>query len=275
MTGSRIARQWLLPLMLAAAAALAQAPAPQITEYKPEVGQAGKDVVWVPSPQALVDKMLDMAMLTPADFLMDLGSGDGITVITAAKRGARALGVEYNADMVALSRRNAAAAGVSDRATFIEADIFETDLSRANVITMFLLPDLNLRLRPEILRLKPGTRVVSNSFKMGDWEPEEVVELGCGTYCTAFLWLVPAQVTGTWKSSEGELRLTQIYQKVSGTLSVGNMVALIVGGALRADDIRFFAGAKEYRGKVANGQIKGTVTIGGKSQAFSAQKLDD
>lgn len=272
MTGSGIARQWLLPLMLAVFAVGVHAQAPEIPDYKPVVGQTGKDVVWLPSPQALVDKMLDMAMLTPADFVMDLGSGDGITVITAAKRGARALGIEYNPEMVALSRRNAAAAGVTDTATFIEADIFETDLSRASVITLFLLPELNLRLRPEILKLKPGTRVVSNSFKMGDWDPDETFELGCGTYCTAFLWLVPAQVAGKWKLAKGELRLNQIYQKLDGTLRIGNVMVPIAGGSLRADEISFSAGVAKYRGKVANGKIKGTVTILGKTAAFSARR---
>jgi hypothetical protein len=271
MTVSGIARQWLLPLMLAAAGVQAQAP--EIPDYKPDIGQAGKDVVWVPSPQALVDKMLDMAMLTPADFVMDLGSGDGITVISAAKRGARALGIEYNPDLVALSRRRAAAAGVSDRATFIEADIFETDLSRASVITLFLLPELNLRLRPEILKLKPGTRVVSNSFRMGDWNPDEASELGCSTYCSAFLWFVPAQVAGVWKLAQGELRLTQIYQKVGGTLVIGNRMVPVAGGSLRGDEISFSAGVTEYRGKVVNGEIKGTAKSSGKTAAFSAQKI--
>jgi hypothetical protein len=264
-------RQWLLPLIFAAAGVQAQAPG--IPDYKPYIGQVGKDVVWVPSPQALVDKMLDMAKLTPDDFVMDLGSGDGVTVITAARRGARALGIEYNPDLVALSRRNAAAAGVSDKATFIEADIFETDLSQASVITLFLLPELNLRLRPEILKLKPGTRVVSNSFRMGDWDPDESSELGCSIYCSAFLWLVPAQVAGTWKLAQGELRLTQHYQKVGGTLSIGNRMSPIVGGSLRADEISFSAGVAEYRGRVDNGEIKGTVTSGARKAAFSASLM--
>jgi len=272
MTGSRIARQWLLPLLFAVFAAGAHAQTAEVPGYQPYIGQTGKDVVWVPSPQALVDKMLDMAMVTPADFVMDLGSGDGITVIAAAKRGVCALGVEYNPDMVALSRRNAAAAGVSDRATFIEADIFETDLSRASVITLFLLPELNLKLRPEILKLKPGTRIVSNSFRMGDWDPDETSELGCSTYCSAFLWLVPARVEGDWTLEQGVLRLTQNYQKLGGTLKSGNTMVPIAGGSLRGDDISFSAGSAEYRGKVATDEIKGTVTSGGKTTAFSARR---
>ncbi len=171
-------------LLALSAAALIAAAAPAFAQnaatsaFEPQVGQEGKDVVWVPTPQALVDKMLDMAKLTPKDFLMDLGSGDGRTVITAAKRGAHAVGIEYNPDMVELSRRNAAAAGVGERAQFRKADLFETDLSKASVITMFLLPDINLKLRPKILALKPGTRVVSNTFTMGEWKADETAHLG-------------------------------------------------------------------------------------------------
>src|SRR5439155_5444587 len=155
--------------------------------YQPEVGQPGKDVVWVPTPQALVDKMLDMAKVTPNDYVIDLGSGDGRTVITAAKRGARAHGIEYNPDMVNLSERNAVAQGVSDRATFAKADIFESDFSQATVITMFLLPEINLKLRPKILKLRPGTRIVSNTFTMEEWMPDEtaVVTSECVAWCTA------------------------------------------------------------------------------------------
>jgi len=226
--------------------------------------------VWVPSPQELVDKMLDMAKVTPQDYLMDLGSGDGRTVVTAAKRGVRALGVEFNPDMVALSKRNAAKAGVSDKASFIEADIFRTDLSHATVITLFLLTDLNLKLRPTILTLKPGTRIVSNTFRMGDWEPEETVELGCDTYCTAYLWIVPARVEGRWKTAQGELALKQEYQKVSGTLKSGNVSAPISRGRLRGDQISFMAAGAEYRGRVNGGTIEGTVKSAGKSTSWKA-----
>src|SRR5688572_17360769 len=145
----------------------------QTKPFEPQSGQAGKDVVWVPTPQPLVEKMLDMAKLTPQDFHMDLGSGDGRTVITAAKRGARSMGVEYNPDMVALSQRNAKEAGVSDRATFVQADLFETDFSKANVVTLFLLPSINIRLRPKILDMRPGTRIVSNTFTMEDWQADD------------------------------------------------------------------------------------------------------
>src|SRR5215510_11621445 len=141
--------------------------------FEPTVGQAGKDVVWVPSPDQLVQKMLDMAKVTSQDLVMDLGSGDGRTVIMAAKRGATAIGVEYNPDMVTLSRANAQQQGVTGKVTFVQADLFQTDLSKPTVITMFLLPSINMKLRPTLLNLKPGTRIVSNSFTMEDWEPDQ------------------------------------------------------------------------------------------------------
>jgi SAM-dependent methyltransferase len=182
----------------------------QTTEtYKPKLRQPGKDVIWVPTPQALVDTMLDMAKVTPEDLVMDLGSGDGTIVITAAKRGARAIGIEYNPDLVLLSRNVAAAQGVGERATFMQADLFTVDLSNATVVTMFLLQSINLKLRPTLLELKPGTRIVSNSFDMGEWTPDEkkmIGPAGCFNRCTAMLWIVPAKAQGTWKTSQGLLR---------------------------------------------------------------------
>jgi SAM-dependent methyltransferase len=259
-------------LILSAAASCAFAQAQSTQEFHPEVGQHGKDVVWVPSPDQLVDKMLDMAKVTPKDFVMDLGSGDGRTVIAAAKRGAHALGVEYNPDMVALSKRNAAKAGVSDKAGFVEADIFQTDLSKATVVTLFLLTDLNLRLRPRLLSLKPGTRVVSNTFRMGDWEPDQIVELGCDTYCTAYLWIVPARVEGRWQTAQGELTLKQEFQKVSGTLRSGNTSTPILRGSLRGDQLAFLAGGSEYHGRVIGGSIEGTVKSSGKAEPWKATR---
>jgi precorrin-6B methylase 2 len=224
--------------------------------FEPQVGQAGKDVVWVPTPQAVVDKMLDMAKVTKNDVVMDLGSGDGRTVITAAKRGARAMGIEYNPDMVALSQKNAAAAGVSDRATFMKADLFETDLTKADVITMFLLPSINLKLRPTILNLKPGTRVASNTFTMEDWQADEVATItdGCASsWCTALFWIVPAKVGGTWTTPSGDLTLTQTFQMLGGTL--GNQA---IQGRMRGADITFTAGTTTYTGVVSGSTIKGT-----------------
>src|SRR5438874_9083631 len=224
MAASAFIRRSALAFLLAAFSALAFAQAQKApASFEPTVGQEGKDVVWVPTPQAVVDKMLDMAKVTASDYVMVLGSGDGRTVITAAKRGARALGVEYNPDMVELSKRNAEAEGVTSRAQFVKADLFQTDFSKATVITMFLLPDINLKLRPKILNLKPGTRIVSNSFTMGDWSEDDtvVVKDGCTSYCTAYLWIVPAKVEGTWQLPDGELALKQTYQMISGSLKRG------------------------------------------------------
>jgi precorrin-6B methylase 2 len=234
----------------------------QTKPFEPQVGQPGKDVVWVPTSQALVDKMLDLAKVGPNDILYDLGSGDGRTVITAAKRGARAFGIEYNPDMVELSKKNAAAAGVKeDRATFMKADLFETDFSKATVITMFLLPDINLRLRPKILDMRPGTRIVSNTFTMGEWEADvtETVSEGCTTWCTALHWIVPAKVEGAWKMAPGgELALTQTFQKLSGTLRNGGNTSPITEGKMRGDEITFKAGGTTYTGRVSGNTIKGT-----------------
>src|SRR5262247_3531343 len=217
MNQSLFLRQSLLALCLALLLGYGLARAQPAKEYEPSVGQEGKDVVWVPTLQALVDKMLDMAKVTPKDYVIDLGSGDGRTVITAAKRGAKALGIEYNPDMVELSKRNAAKEGVADKATFQKADLFESDFSQATVITMFLLPDINIKLRPKILDMKPGTRIASNTFTMGDWKADQTVNLstadGCETsWCTALLWIVPAKVAGTHKIPQGEVTFKQNFQ---------------------------------------------------------------
>jgi SAM-dependent methyltransferase len=245
-----------------------------LSQFTPQVGQPGKDVVWVPTSQALVDKMLDMAKLTPQDFVMDLGSGDGRTVITAAKRGARAMGIEYNPDMVELSKQNATAAGVGDKATFAKADLFETDLSRASVITMFLLPDINIRLRPKILGLKPGTRIVSNTFTMGEWEADETDHVGgdCGSWCTALLWIVPAKVEGTWKFPQSELKLTQAFQTVGGSLDAGSASGIVTNGRIRGDQITFTVGGGQFSGRVNGDVIDGTLTANGRTSPWKATR---
>jgi len=262
-------------MLLSALAATAHAqPQPANDQYEPRVGQEGKDVVWVPSPQALVNKMLDMAKVTPKDYVIDLGSGDGRTVITAAKRGAKALGIEYNPEMVELSKRNAAKEGVSDKATFVKADLFESDLSQATVITMFLLPDINIKLRHKILDLKPGTRIVSNTFTMGEWAADETATVNgdCVSYCNALFWIVPAKVTGTWQLPQGELTLKQTFQMVSGTLKSGNNTTQIANGRLRGDQISFTAGGAQYTGRVNGNAIEGTLK-GGSNGKWSATRL--
>jgi SAM-dependent methyltransferase len=232
--------------------------------FEPQVGQQGKDVVWVPTPQSLVDRMLDLAKVTAQDVVMDLGSGDGRTVITAAKRGATATGIEYNPEMVELSKTNATAAGVSPaKAAFMKADLFETDLTKASVITMFLLPQINLKLRPTILNLKPGTRVVSNTFTMDDWTPDETATIteDCTSWCTALLWIVPAKVEGTWRMGQGELTLTQTFQQIKGTLRNGGN-SMPVEGKLLGEQISFRAGSTEYSGRVTATGMQGSQTSG-------------
>ena len=239
-------------LSFVAATAFAQTkPEP----YKPQSGQEGKDVVWVPTPQPLVEKMLDLAKVTPQDVVMDLGSGDGRTVITAAKRGATAIGVEFNPKMVELSRENAKEAGVSNKATFIEGDLFKADLSKATVITMFLLPQINLKLRPQILDLKPGTRIVSNSFTMEDWEADQTEQVteDCTSWCTALLWIVPAKVEGTWSTPQGDLVLKQEFQMVSGTMG-GKPIS---EGRLRGDQFTFNVGSTSHTATVNGSTMNG------------------
>jgi len=263
----------VLCLLLVAVPAFAQATQTQKPQpFQPQVGQGGKDVVWVPTPQSLVDKMLDMAGVTAQDFVMDLGSGDGRTVITAAKRGARALGIEYNPDMVALSKQNAEKEGVSGRAEFMKADLFETDLSKATVITMFLLPDINLRLRPRILDLKPGTRVVSNTFTMEDWNADEIATIGedCTSWCTALFWIVPAKAGGTWTFPNGELTLTQTFQMLAGTLRMNGASTPITDGRLRGDQITFTAGNTKYTGTVNGTSMAGTAATGSNTTQWAA-----
>jgi len=272
MNESHFSRQSLLAVCLTLLLGYGLAQAQPAKEYEPSVGQEGKDVVWVPTPQELVDKMLDMAKVTPKDYVIDLGSGDGRTVITAAKRGSKALGIEYNPDMVELSKRNAAKEGVSDKANFVKADLFESDFSQAQVITMFLLPSINIKLRPKILDLKPGTRIVSNSFDMEDWKADETATAsGCDHWCTAHLWIVPAKVGGTWKLPQGELNLKQTFQMISGTLRNGN-VTTPISGKLNGDQISFTAGAAQYTGRMNGNAIEGTVK-GGSDGKWSATRV--
>jgi SAM-dependent methyltransferase len=240
-----------LGLLLAACCALALAQS-QPT-YEPKSGQEGKDVVWIPTSNALVEKMLDMAKVGPGDFVMDLGSGDGRTVIAAARRGARALGVEYNADLVEFAKRRAAQEGLGGRASFVKADLFQTDLSRASVITLFLLPDINLKLRPRILNLRPGTRIVSNTFDMGEWQADASATIsseGCdASWCTALLWIVPVRVAGTHKLPRGEVVLRQRFQMLSGELRA-ERASYTLRGRVRGEEVTFTAGGRKYRGRM-------------------------
>ena len=249
-----------LVLMLIVSLAAASTAAAQNTEFVPEVGQPGKDVVWVPSPPETVEKMMEVGKITPQDFVIDLGSGDGRNVIAAAKRGARGLGVEYKPDMVELSKRIAAKEGVGDRAQFVQGDMFAADFSKATVLALFLLPSNLDQLRAKILNLRPGTRVVLNTFGIGGWTPEETVTIdNCSSWCTVMLNIVPAKVAGMWKMAEGELTLQQEYQMLTGTLVRPNGEKLDVKGRLRGTDISLTGpnAQQEFVGRVNGNTIEG------------------
>jgi SAM-dependent methyltransferase len=265
---------FILPLAigLLLLAPAGSAPAQPGTKFEPRVGQSGKDVIWVPTPQALVDQMLSMAKVTASDYVVDLGSGDGRTVITAAKLGARTLGIEFNPDMVEVSRANAAKDGIGEKAKFIKGDIFATDFSDATVVTMFLLPSLNIKLRPKLLEMKPGTRLVSNTFNMGGWKPDETANVtqDCTSYCRALMWIVPAKVEGVWQLGQSELSISQEYQYFRGKITTGNVVAPISDGKLVADQISFTAGGTQYTGWVKGKSMEGTARTGGADAKWQA-----
>ena len=268
---------WLKKLWIGVAASAALAA--------PALAQEGRgDVVYVPPPQIVVDEMLRMAKVGPNDYLIDLGSGDGRFVITAAQKGARACGVDLDTYLLRLARENAQKAGVTDKATFIEQNLFETDLSKATVVSTYLLPQMNLKLRPKILKLKPGTRVVAHDYHMGAWDPDDqrdlvVPEKKVGTpgISYVYLWYVPAQVAGKWRADVNvagkpvpyELSFEQSFQILEGNMRSGNDSTL-VRGRLNGDAITFIAQPKgspgnqrhEFTGKVNGDTIDGTVKIG-------------
>ncbi len=249
----------------------AQEPQPSAPAqpFEPRVGQAGKDVVWVPTPPALLETMLDLAEITEKDFVMDLGSGDGRNIIAAAKRGARALGVEFNPNMVELSKGLAAKAGVADKAQFVRGDMFEADISKATVMALFLLPDNLSRLIPKFIDLRPGTRMVLNGFAVPGWDPDvtERAEGDCGSWCTAHLYFVPAKAAGTWQLPQGQLVIEQTFQKVTGKLSLGGKRMDITDGLLKGDLLTFTAGGAKYEGRV-NGE-----TMSGMGGAWTAKRV--
>src|SRR5262245_34939372 len=218
---------------------------PAAAQFQPQVGQSGKDVIWVPTPDDVVERMLTMAQVTPQDFVWDLGAGDGKIAIMAAKKfGARAVGIEYNPDMVKHANSNAQAAGVAGegqgKAVIRHGDIFATDFRSATVITLYLLPALNMKLRPQILSMRPGTRVVSHSFSMEDWEADEISTLDGRR---AYFWVVPANVMGGWNLDAGaqklEMSLDQTFQKVNGTVTLGAIHAGLRDSRLRGTSITF------------------------------------
>lgn len=262
---------------LSAGAALAQqAQSLPPAKYTPELNQSGKDVVWVPTPDALAAKMLDLARVRAGDTLIDLGSGDGRLVILAAKRGAKALGIEYDAKLVDYAKRRAQQEGVAALAAFAKADLFASDLSGATVITVFLGPELNLKLLPKLLALKPGTRIVSNTHPIGDWPPDETAASGDDEksvyYRTARLWIVPANVAGRWQWAGGALTLTQRYQTVAGTLHVGAVNTPVSHALLRGDRLRFEAAGVQYSATVAGQTLEGVMVGTGTKQPWRAQR---
>lgn len=267
-------------LVLSALLALSS-PAAAAPTYVPELGQAGKDVPWVPTPEPLVVRMLVMAQVGSGDHVVDLGSGDGRTVLAAAtKFGARATGIEYDERLVAHARRRAAAAGLHPpRVRMIQGDIYEADFSDATVVTLYLMPSINKRLRPTLLKMRPGTRVVSHQFAMDDWQPDETSYLGART---AHLWIVPADVGGTWQltmpdATAVELSLEQKYQRVAGRVRYGDIQAGLREVQLRGDGLRFRlvdqAGrTHDFTGRVDGERITGTVHAGGKAVAWTATR---
>jgi precorrin-6B methylase 2 len=261
-------------LVLAGVVASAQAPAGQ-QPYKPTVGQPGKDAVWVPTSEALIEKMLDMAAITPEDFVMDLGSGDGRTIIAAAKRGVRGLGVEYNADLVEYSKRSAEAAGVGDKASFVQGDMYAADISKATVLALFLLPSNLEKLAPKFLALPPGSRIVVNTFWIDGWEPDETETLteNCENWCTAKLFIIPANVAGKWRLPDGELSLTQKYQVVTGTYTDASGTTREVKGRLRGDKLNLVVGDTEYEGQVKGNTLEGAPVNGENRGTVKATRI--
>ena len=251
---------------------------PEDKPFEPVVGQGGKDVIWVPTTDPLVAKMLDLTKVTDKDYVVDLGSGDGRIVIAAAKRGARALGIEYKPEMVGLSKKNAEKAGVSAKATFQKADLFETDFSKATVVTLYLLPELNLKLRPKILKMKPGTRVVSHDFDMGEWADDDTATLDDGT---VHYWVVPADVQGSWTfttpGGDAELTLKQTFQKIEPALKAGGKSLQVKDAKLEGDKISFSVSDTgtewKYSGVVNGDKITGTSKASnGKEEKWTAER---
>jgi SAM-dependent methyltransferase len=249
--------------------------------YQPRLRQPGKDVMWLPTPEPMVERMLAMARTTSADVVYDLGSGDGRLPIAAARKfGARAVGIEYDHDLAALARRNAERAGVGGKVTIVEGDIFKEDFTRATVLTLYLLPDLNQQLRPQILALKPGTRVVSHAWDMGEWEPDAAQRLGDGE---AFLWIVPARVEGRWALRDstgffqGELSLTQRFQRVGGTLDLRGNAQPVLGAYVEGDILGFTfvgldGGVRSARARVEGGALAGSLNFAGNLTPLTGQR---
>jgi hypothetical protein len=272
-TRTKLHRACAIAALLTASPLLCESAFAQ-RSVEPSVGQPGKDAVWVPTSPGMVEKMLDMAQVTAQDFVVDLGSGDGRNVIAAARRGARALGVEYNADLVELSRQRAREAGVSDRASFLQDDMFEADISKATVLALFLLPQNLERLRDKFLALRPGTRIVLNTYGIPGWEPDETDTItgDCSNWCTSMLHIVPAPVAGTWQLPFGELTLSQQAQMLSGSLSSFGSSTALESGRMRGDEIAFTVAGVKYTGRVSGDRMEGSTSSNGDRRTWTATR---
>ncbi len=274
----------ILSVLAAALFALAPAAYAQQKDFKPHVGQQGKDVVWVPTPDEVVERMLNMAQTKPEDYVIDLGAGDGKIAIAAAKKfGARSTGIEYNPDMAALAQRNAQAAGVGGKAQIVQGDIFVSDFTQATVLTMYLLPSLNMKLRPQILAMRPGTRVVTHAFNMEDWEPDESSDVDGRR---VYLWIVPANVSGRWAmehsgaggSDKLSLNLDQKFQRIEGVAYLGSILAGLREPRLSGFRISFayvdnHGVRRDFTGRVIGGNMEGSFrTDGGAEGRWTAAK---
>jgi hypothetical protein len=246
-------------------------------EYKPQVGQEGKDVIWVPTPEGLIDKMLAAAKVNDKDTLFDLGAGDGIIAITAARKyGAKSVGIEYNPDMAQFARRKVAEAGLTDKVKIITGDIFQEDFSSATVITLYLMPHLNLKLRPILLKMKPGTRVVSNTFTMGEWEPDETV---FDQHWKGYFWVVPAQIEGAWVMTGMEggplrLNISQSFQNIGGTLTRGGQTLTLLGAKLRGDEVKFQFVTPDRKVHAFSGRLEGRRLTGTVVADYSSTSVE-
>jgi len=246
-------------------------------EYKPQVGQEGKDVIWVPTPEGLIDKMLEAAKVSDKDTLFDLGAGDGIIAITAARKyGAKSVGIEYNPEMAQFARRKVAEAGMTDKVKIITGDIFQEDFSAATVVTLYLMPHLNLKLRPILLKMKPGTRVVSNTFTMGEWEPDETV---FDQHWKGYFWVVPAQIEGAWVMTGMEggplrLNISQSFQNIGGTLTRGGQTLTLLGAKLRGDEVKFQFVTPDRKVHAFSGRLEGRRLTGTVVAEYSSTSVE-
>jgi hypothetical protein len=246
-------------------------------EYKPKVGQEGKDVIWVPTPEGLIDKMLEAAKVSDKDTLFDLGAGDGIIAITATRKyGAKSVGIEYNPEMAQFARRKVAEAGLTDKVKIITGDIFQEDFSSATVITLYLMPHLNLKLRPILLKMKPGTRVVSNTFTMGEWEPDETV---FDQHWKGYFWVVPAQIEGAWVMTGMEggplrLNISQSFQNIGGTLTRGGQTLTLLGAKLRGDEVKFQFVTPDRKVHAFSGRLEGRRLTGTVVADYSSTSVE-